>query len=309
MTFSRNASCGDGRERQGTVLIVSLIVLSSIMISSSGISALIINSLQQTTALDRAAVAYYAAETAVERTVWEIRRGDLLETPLPESVPESAAVRLPNGSFWSRTVSGSDPEISLSVPAYGFVELEISDPASVLGSLEGWSLERGGTGLDHLEVSWEWDPSSPCDEFGDCPVLFAEWLRWSPIGLDFDPFDISLPGILSFTRRYLPGAPARIPPLGEAGFPDSLSVPDYAYRVRLRAEYSDLRNVIVRAYDRFGNQTEIPGRARVEAVGRFGNTYQKIAVSVPRKVPLSPLFTYAVFSECSLVKGFAVSCP
>jgi len=114
--------------------------------------------------------------------------------------------------------------------------------------------------------------------------------------------------LLPFTKRYIPGASAIIPP-GAPDFPNSLDIPKYAYRVRLRAEYSDLRNVVVRAYNQFGDPVEIPGRVNVESWGHFANTYQKLTISIPRKVPLSSLFSHVIFSECSLVKGFSISCP
>ncbi|MBN1585048.1 pilus assembly PilX N-terminal domain-containing protein [Candidatus Uhrbacteria bacterium] len=298
------------KERGGTVLIVALIVMSSVTISALGLSSLIINSLQQTTVLDQAAIAFYAAETGVERTIWEIRRSGEFESSLPESIAMGDGVGLPNGSAWSREVYGDEPEINLSIPANGFSELHLFEPTEILGSLNQWSMDRGGETIDSLEVDWDWNPEVPCDPLGDCPVLFAEWLRWSPDSLDVDPFNVTLPGILPFTRRYLPGSVARIPPLGEdPDFPSGLGIPQYAYRVRLRAEYSDLRNVTVRAYNQFGDQVNIPGRAVIDSWGRFGNTTQRLTVRIPRKIPLSPLFSFAVFSECSLVKGYSISCP
>ena len=144
---------------------------------------------------------------------------------------------------------------------------------------------------------------------GECPVLFAEWLRWSTADLDNDPLNLTKPGMMTFTKRYQPGSVATIPPGPEPEFPTSLDLDNYAYRIRLRAEYSTMRNVVIRAYDSTHNQVDLPGRVEIEAWGRYFDTHQRIVVKVPRKVPLSALFDFAVFSECSLVKGYSISCP
>jgi hypothetical protein len=101
---------------------------------------------------------------------------------------------------------------------------------------------------------------------------------------------------------------AIVPP-GSFGFRQYLDLGNYAYRVRLRAEHGTLRDVVVKAFDRFNQQAKVPGRVVVDGYGEFGGIVQRVTVRVPRRSPLSSLFDFAIFSECSLVKGYPIACP
>ena len=298
--------------RQGTVMLIALIVLSATIISSVGLATLIVNSLQQTRVLDQAATAFYAAETGAEEAIWEVRKSAAFDAALPNPIPDPQHPAIKevvqvNGAAWSRDVQGDEDEIRLAIPRDSFFEINLFEPAGGrLGHLDETAFARG---IDHLEVDWA-EPDG-CVAADNCPVLFAEWVRWNPNSLDADPTDPLSPGVMVFSKRYrkvdLTG-PARIPPI-EDKFPASLQIPTYAYRLRLRAEYADMRNVVITAKDNLGDKINIPGRVKVDAWGRYGDTYQKLSVRIPRKTPLSSLFDFAVFSECSLVKGYPISCP
>jgi hypothetical protein len=47
----------------------------------------------------------------------------------------------------------------------------------------------------------------------------------------------------------------------------------------------------------------------IDVTGTYSSTKQRLIVSIPRQEPLSGLYDFAVFSECSLVKGSPISCP
>jgi hypothetical protein len=298
----------------------SLLVLAATMIAAVGLSGLIITSLQQTKTLDRATVAYYAAESAVERAVYEVRRPEAADAPWPLSVPHPSnpgltEIRMPNDSAWTRDVDIEEEEIRLAIPENSFFEINLFEPSEPLGKLSGINPDYAD--IARLQVTWG-EEGVICDPLGGvCPKLHAEWVRWDANDLGVDD------SIQVFSQLYLANGieTVMVPPLvgdlsisldrlaGVEGVTEPLKLDDYAYRLRLRAEGGDLRDVTIRAINTFGDQVPIPGRIKVEAYGKYAGITQKLTVRVPRRSPLSSLFNFVVFSQCSLVKGYSISCP
>lgn len=86
----------------------------------------------------------------------------------------------------------------------------------------------------------------------------------------------------------------------------SLTIPFLAtgdpVEVRVRALYCDI--------DQLGVE-QIPGRVRIRGIGVEGRAKRSVETLIVRYPPLSGLFDFAVFSECSVVKGenFPSVCP
>ncbi len=84
--------------------------------------------------------------------------------------------------------------------------------------------------------------------------------------------------------------------------------PSKLYSLRLRAVGATLSDVVITAYAG-AVEADMPGRVSINAQGSYGTTQQKMNVSVPRNAPLSGIYDFVIFSECSLVKGGTISCP
>jgi hypothetical protein len=82
------------------------------------------------------------------------------------------------------------------------------------------------------------------------------------------------------------------------------------YRIRLKAYTCPAINVTAVFLNPSGFQVPYPGDITLSAEGTYKAATQKIAVTMPKLDVLSGVFSYVLFSECTLVKGTdAVVCP
>lgn len=276
-TSAGRATCAE----RGTVLLMALVVMSGVVISSVGLGSLILSSLQQTRAIDSASVAYYAAESGVEDALFTARHRDAAghladgQAVLPANV--SAPKTLTNNATWTRAVSGRESVIYAgTVPQDSFIEVALYDPDAQTTSQD----------IGRVQIDWS-------DSCGGCSVLQSSLVGWQSGG----------PVIWD------PNAATALYTWNLSGASITLADPNRLYRLRLEAKKAAMENVQIRAYNGAGGATTLPGRVRVDAVGSFGNVKQKLTATLPRRVPLAGIFDFVVFSECSLVKGGAISCP
>lgn len=258
------------RER-GAVLLLSLFVMSGVTIAAVGMSALIIGSLQQSRVIDNAIIAYYAAETGIEDAIYRAR----LTGNLPTS--QSSPQFLSSGTSWTRAVTDRESVIYAgAIPEDGTYEIALYDPDA----------PTAAQNIGRVLVTWE-------DDCSGCTVLQANLVGWTSGG----------------AVLWDPNAETSLHTWNASGVSLTMPDPSRLYRLRLHALEGRMRNVQIRAYDGSNAQTTLPGRIRVDSVGSYANVRQRITATMPRNVPLSGIFDFVIFSECSLVKGGAISCP
>lgn len=256
------------RDERGTVLLFALMIMSSVIITSGSVAAVIIGSLQQSRAIDNSIVAYYAAESGVEEALFKVRRDGVM----PDAVVSPQAMG--NGASWTRTVAPSEPVVYAGTLAQdALVEIALYDPDQPTTE----------TPVASVSVSWT-------DDCGGCSVLEAAMVGWQSGGpIIWDPNAATY--------------------LFSGGSASLSAMTGRLYRLRLLARGSDLMNVQIRAYDSSGQAVEVPGRVKVVATGIYVNVRQSLTITMPRETPLSGLYDFVVFSECSLVKGGTITCP
>ena len=88
----------------------------------------------------------------------------------------------------------------------------------------------------------------------------------------------------------------------------TLADPNRLYRLRLRALFGDIKNVEVRVFNDIDEPQDIPGRIRIDARGDFLDAQQRVSVTLPQRTPGSGLLDFALYSECSIVKGGPTTC-
>jgi hypothetical protein len=243
-------------------------IMSSVIVTTTGLTAVILSSLQQSRAIDNAIVAYYAAESGVEESVFRLRRDGVM--PPSSASPQSLA----NNSAWTVTVAPSEPVVYAgNLTQDSFTEIALYDPDQ----------PTTATNIASVSVTW-------LDDCLGCSVLEAamvSWLSGGPIAWDPN----------AATYRFTGGSATLSAASGKL------------YRLRLMARSGGFQNVQVRAYDVAGAAVPVPGRVRIEAIGAFSTVRQRLTAVMPRELPLSGLYDFVVFTECSLVKGGTVSCP
>jgi hypothetical protein len=241
-------------------------IMSSILITAAGLSTVILSSLRQSRAIDDAIVAYYAAESGVERGIYELRqRGEQ---------PAERSETLGNGAGYETRVTTSEPVVYAdAIDENAFLEIALYDPEQ----------PTTATGIAAVEIDWT-------DDCGGCTVLEAGLVRWEAGGpIAWDPNA----AFFRFT----------------GGTASLSAMPAELYRLRLIAHGGRMRTVQVRARDGSGSPLALPGRVTIDAVGDYVTARQRLTASMPRETPLSGLYDFVLFSECSLVKGGPVGCP
>jgi hypothetical protein len=253
-----------------------MLIMASVMIGSIGIGTLILDMLQQTRISDSSIMAYYAAESGVEQSIFNVRRTGRL----PDSYPEIPGNLLLNSGKWWTDVTGMTEIIYTNIDKNGFTEVDLFNPDA----------PAMATNIDYVEVTWS-------DSCGGCSSLHASVVSW-------------LPGAqVAWTDQA-----ARFEnPFEFAGGSATLSLgpaPNKLYRLRLRAREATLENVVIRAYDSLGNPQPLPGQITIDATGQYVDARRRLIATMPYGAPLSGIFDFVIFSECSLVKGGRpISCP
>lgn len=277
-------------QKQGSVLLLSLLVMSGVLIVGASLGTISVLNLRQARVIDDAVIAFAAAESGAEQTLYQIRRvgatsATLDANPDHDDSPVSSGVPMGNGARWSRDLESTETTIFTSIPkdrSYEVVLWDPEAPASPAGAESmtfAWDDLCGGTsGLEVLATGW--NPAAaggfnPSVAFhGDSPAL--TFLHLDPQVVDND------------------------------------FMASKAYRVRLRAKNCDIFNLAITAYSTddpsAGVQVPIPSRLAVESVGTYGTARQALELRLPRLQPLSGAFDFVIFSQCSILKGVTGAC-
>ena len=266
------------------MLLLALLVMSGVLIVGASLGTISVLTLRQARVLDDSIIAFAAAESGAEQTLYQLRRAGTETTTLNANPADTSGVQfsgapMANGSGWSRSITASETTLFAEVPKNRVYEIVLWNPES----------PASPAGVESMTFSWD----DVCGGTSGLEVLAA---GWDPAGVGgFDP-DVAFHGssaALTFLRT--------LPRVIDNDFSASK-----AYRIRLRAKVCDIFNMAVSAYsadNAAGAQVEIPSRVAVAANGTFGTARQAVELRLPRLQPLSGVFDYVIFSQCSILKG------
>lgn len=281
------------KPQEGAILLLSLLIMSGVLIVGASLGTISLLSLRQARVTDDAIIAFAAAESGAEQTLYQIRRLGENSSVLDDAGAnedgedvEKTGVAMTNGSDWERSLNNSEPTLFTSIPKDHTYEVLLWDPeaptspAGVESMTFAWEDNCGGTsGIEVLATGW--DPVAvggfnPTIGFhGDSPSL--TFLKQDPQVIDND-FSATL-----------------------------------AYRVRIRAKRCDIFNMAMSTYsadNAAGSLVPIPSRVAVVMNGSFGDARQGMELRLPRLQPLTGIFDYVIFSQCSILKGVTgPACP
>jgi hypothetical protein len=271
-------------QKRGSVLLLSLLVMSGVLIVGASLGTISVLNLRQSRVIDDAVIAFAAAESGAEQTLYQIRRvgatsATLNANPDHDDSLIASGVPMGYGARWSRSLQSTETTIFAAIPKDRSYEVVLwdpetpSNPAGAESLSFAWDDLCGGTsGLEVLATGWDPGASggfNPSVAFhGDSPAL--TFLHIDPRVIDND-FQAAK-----------------------------------AYRVRLRAKNCDIFNLAITAYsadNAGGTQVPIPSRLAVESVGTYATARQAMELKLPRLQPLSGAFDFVIFSQCSLLKG------
>jgi len=268
----------------GNIVAMALILTTTLMIAGIGIGIVALEISARAKDADNAVAAYYMANSGVEMQLYAIRKDNKTLSSVA-----TASSSYPGGTKWISTTGFEKSFLKTfaTVPKEQFVFIDLFDPDNIAAT----------SSVSQVVISWDRDPTS-CGAIitPDMEVGFSEW-QFSGGGVTWPDASANYT-ILPFTTSPMTIAAPTIDPTK-------------AYRMRLRPFKCDAANVNIRMYNAMGTALNYPGDITLGSEGTYGQTTQKLTVSMPRQNILSGIFSYIVFSQDALCKkvGAAGTCP
>lgn len=256
------------QSQKGNVLIYALLTIAAILSSTIVISNLIQNSIKETSFVSSAAAAYYAAESGIEKALFDIRKQDVLPTNGDCGVENDCELIIDDKSTAELDLELKKDQ-TIQFDLFNFEDNSLSSKAESMGL--SW------TGADSwLEATLtSWDVGSVID--------------WQQPTAPFAKEDLNV-------QKYLYSQGSAIN--------NALSA-NKNYRVRVKALYGgaiDLKIKLFNTDNLLGQQLAFPNFLTIKAIGSDRDSTQTVTVAMPRFTPLGGLFDYVIFSEDKLVK-------
>jgi hypothetical protein len=260
---------------RANILPLALVITATILVAGLSLGIVVLEGLNRTAETDASMVAYYAADAGIERQLYEVRKRNARIADL-----SSMGASYVNGSEWEAATSGFITTQSkvfhvLNEGDFQFVDLFDPDNISAAGGIS--------------RVDWSWSGSGPgCEvELG-----YSEW--------DFGSGEV-IPENFTVVRGISSPSSASLNPLK-------------AYRLRFRPRKCNVMNLEVKVFANPLDSVPVPfpGDITLGSEGTFEKSTQAISVTMPRQDVLSGVFSYVIFSECTLFKdptGVAPVCP
>jgi len=264
-------------QKKGSVLLLALLVMTGVVTISLATGTLIVNEIKQSSQLDRATVAFYAAESAVERGLYQIRKQNATATAI-----NSLTALISNSASYTIVAQDSEDVVSKTLAQDETWQLDLYEP---------YSLNPLNPAIKSLRFDWT----------GAGSWLEIRWIPWTS------------GGVLALNTNqgeYVSSADSpHVVNLDVAG--------NYLYKVRITARQAQTTNLSITAYSEVDPtvncdplascQVNIPGRVKIKGIGEYPNNLagaskQAILVSLPQIFPLSGLYDYVLFSEEEIKK-------
>lgn len=276
----KSASAKQGRHSswaRGDILPLALIITTTIILAGVGLAIIILDSIRRSADNNASMLAYYAADSGVERQLYAIRK-----QASAVSSTEMLGDSLNDGASWIAASSTYLQTNVKSFPVTPSTSLQVVD----LYDPDNLNL-AGGVG----RIDWSWSAGADCPG-GVAPEVdlgYAQWLAGGSV----------LPQNYTFVQGLTP-----------AGMTTLLD-PAKGYRLRFTPKQCTANNLTVLTYNGLGLQVAVPGDISIGAIGTYAKATQALTVRMPRQDVLSGVFSFAVFSECQLIKDPSnpAACP
>jgi hypothetical protein len=280
------------KRQSGNVLLLALLVMAGLITAGIGIGAIILNEIKQAQNIDFSVLAYYAAESSSENALYKLRKENVVLTcPVGNCEPTGycsggageaclySSGTLTNSATWTRKVADRDLAIYGKIKKDDVLQIDLYDPDQI-----AWA-----TGVESVKVEWS-------DSCGNCSQIELAFVDWNPgVGVDWT----------NNRTKYLYSAL-------ESPVINNAFTSAKAYKVIIKALYGDINNLTFTAWSEdnaAGEQKEIPAHVVLNSTGTFAVSKQAIKMTMPRRSPMSGLYDFVLFTECSLVKGEEPTCP
>lgn len=251
-----------------------LLIIGTVTPISLFISRIILNNLLNSRNIDSSALAYYAAESGIEKNLYAIRKSDYgIEYLKTDSFYNSGF--LGNDSTWYLDLDecvGSKSEINIQeIKKDNSHQIDLYNPDDSLTSQN----------IRSLRIEWSGDPGSELE------VTWSSWKNGNFTANTNKRFFTNAESPIIMNLSTIENNAANI------------------YRLRLKALYNNIYDINLRTYsldDGLGEQTNIPSIITLKSVGEFSNNKQAVKVEMSRRSPVSGIWDFVIFSQDDIIK-------
>lgn len=278
--------------QQGVVLVMSLMILLVMVVSVIALSQVIVGEIKMTRNADNSIIAFYAAESGVEKTMYFLKyakeQGDFtFFNRLSEADYASGAIDNERG-FTIQQASSSSPyyeayDVTTSTPArVDIVQPGENVPLIASGLPKSYKLEwninycqTGGHASDKLEISYT---SLHKDGWGKLQTDTRQALAVCGCG-------VSSNDCIDYISNDLDD--------------------DKAYYFTFRPLNDTVNHLKFTPYtlDDLGGEAYLPSEMSIHVDGYYRQSIHSISVRLPAFSPVTDVLSYVIFSESDLEKG------
>ncbi len=263
------------KKNHGAALLLAMLVMAGVLTVSVATSKLVINEVVQSYQLDKAMVAFYAAESGIERSLFQARQKDFDAAgfnALGKTLPNQAAYQL---------IAKDNEEILYisSLKADDSYQVDLFEPHS-LNVLEN--------PIKAVSLSWQGNG-----------WLEAKWTPWTSLGDLDNPQGLNIPQ--TFEPYFIPLYDSnaylyRLRIIARVNDASSLEIKAYNRVDPANCEPSPDACLV-----------NIPARVSIKSLGEYPKdssqaARQAILVTMPERSPLSGLYDYVLYSEEEIKK-------
>lgn len=262
-------------KQSGTALLLAMLIMAAIITVSTATSRLVINEVIQSSQLDKAIVAFYGAESGIERGLFQARKENFNAAALNQ-----ISASLDNNAFYRLIAKDTEDVLYTALPADDSYQVDIFNPNS---------LDSLTNPIKAIRISWE----------GAGSWLDINWAAWTTSGVLASPQSVS---VSQASSPY-------IVQLNDSG------VYLYRLRIIARTAaagniaitaYSNI-NPVANCQPITSCQVAIPARVSLKSLGEYPQgsskaSRQAISITMPQKSPLSGLYDYVLYSEGEIKK-------
>ncbi|MEK7188924.1 MAG: hypothetical protein AAB671_00240 [Patescibacteria group bacterium] len=252
------------RDSRGSLLLMSILILSGIITAASSFGIVTIQNLRQSALTDNGLRAFYAAESGIEDGLYELRKNETAVASM------DASGALSNAATWDRTVATTIQSLTQALDENETWEISLFGPDASLSALastvKSLKLAWTGTGSEWVEVQ------------------ITPWTTTGTLGT---------PSTQTFSAASNP-ATVNLQDTGTAL---------YRVRIKaLYANITSMTVTAYSGLNLGGLQVNIPAYITMYATGEYSLANQVVRARMPHRPPLSGQFGYVLFSEEDLIK-------
>lgn len=306
----------DNRHK-GNVLIIAMIIAAGMLVAAVEVSMFVASTIRQARAIDHTLVAQYAAESAAENALHQVRkegratlRDDTKQSPSLYYVDARDA----SWSFLPIGASSGDSDTNKfnatvqKITKSRLYEQESLDIHLWAQSPSGFSANLNGVNTlnDFATMTVQWKKTQ-CQDPGGAPWIEATALAFSlsgsTSGSTIQWNDTDQKAVITKQFKSPSSATSMSIPFTMTAFlPDGLSSDNKGLTLRIKPFFCSLRGVEIFFQKSDGSILAIPNYYFIRPTGTFGSISKDLQVIMPSYPSATGIFDYLLFSDEAIEK-------